>query len=146
MILDSYGDFLSKDRRYAVFGVSRLKKKFGNYILESLQRSGYQAVGINPSASGQPNIYSSIDASPLAPNAAIIAVARKNTQMALKECQKFGINDIWLQPGTTRKNELDSIDRPEGNFWAGRCILLYLESARFPHNIHRGLLSIMGRH
>jgi predicted CoA-binding protein len=143
--MNDYRDFLSTEKHYAVFGVSRNGKKMGNYVLDHLQKSGYPASGVNPKASGEEELYADLGELPQNPDAAVIAVSPDNSIGALEECEKFRIREVWMQLGTVNEDVLRHIEGRPYRVYKGRCLLLYLESAGFPHNIHRAVMRLFGK-
>ncbi|MCP4632545.1 MAG: CoA-binding protein [candidate division Zixibacteria bacterium] len=145
MDYSDYSAFLLKDKRYAVFGVSLKKKRMGNIILEHLEKSGYSGFGINPSAAGDANVYPDLESLPGKPESAVVAVSPQNARGAIDDCIKFGIKDIWMQLGSNDKDIDNYIKEKQLKAFSGRCLLLYLKSAGFPHSFHRGILKFFGR-
>jgi len=145
MDYSEYSAFLSKDKRYAVFGVSLKKKRMGNIILEHLEKSGYSSFGINPSAAGDANVYPDLESLSGKPESAVVVVSPQNARRVIDDCVKFGVKDIWMQLGSNDKDIDNYIKEKQLNAYSGRCLLLYLNSAGFPHSFHRGILKFFGR-
>ncbi len=143
--MSSYQRFLDKEKTCAVFGVSLKKKKFGNLILEHLKNSGYSAYGINPNGTGGENVYGSLESLPEKADAAVVVTSPSNSERALKECEDFDIKDIWFQTGSLNSEQIKALEESSMNTYSGRCLLLYLPSAKFPHNIHRAILRLFGK-
>jgi len=140
-----FAGFLAPQKYYVVFGISLSKTKIGNIVLKHLQKSGYSAAGINPKATGGNGVYGSLKELPRKPDAAIIAVSPGNALGVVAECASAGIKELWMQPGTVNQEVSRAIDNSQLSALMGRCLLLYLRSAAFPHNLHRGILNIFGR-
>ena len=140
-----YGTFLSPEKRYAVFGVSLQNKNLGFNILRFMRESGYSVVGINPGASEENDICPGIKPIKELPDTAIISVAPGKAVRAVSECINAGIRDIWMQPGTINAGVKQALNDSLADIYTGRCLVLYLDSAGFPHNLHRGLLRLFGK-
>ncbi|MBD3234342.1 MAG: hypothetical protein GF315_11520 [candidate division Zixibacteria bacterium] len=143
--LTSYQQFLDKEKTYAVFGVSLKKKKFGNLILEHLINSGFSAYGINPSGTGRKEVYGSPESLPERADAAVVVTSPSNTEEVLRQCRESDINDIWFQTGSVNAEQLKTLEESSINAYYGRCLLLYLPSAKFPHNLHRAILRLFSK-
>ncbi|MBD3168415.1 MAG: hypothetical protein GF307_02955 [candidate division Zixibacteria bacterium] len=145
MINKNYKTFLSESAAYGVFGASLKGQNMGNLILDNLRKSGFTAFGINPKAKDDNNIYKDIESLPETTQKAVIAVSGKYVQDVLRECIERKISDIWIQPGAVDEKELSGFP-DEVNVYPGRCLLAHLQSAGFPHNLHRGLLKLFGKY
>ena len=71
-----------KSKRFAVVGVSRDPKKFGNTIYKELKGRGYEVYGVHPSANeiGGEKCYPSLSALPGRVDAAILCTKPANVE------------------------------------------------------------------
>ena len=86
----------------AVVGVSGDASKYGHKIFRDLLKAGYPVKGVNPKGGfvlGQ-NIYKSLAELEKKPDLVITVVPPAVTEKTVEECNKLGIKNIWMQPGS----------------------------------------------
>jgi hypothetical protein len=86
----------------AVVGVSEDASKYGHRIFRDMLRFGYPVKGVNPKGGfvlGQ-NIYKSLSELEKKPDMVITVVPPAATLQLVEECNKLGIKNIWMQPGS----------------------------------------------
>lgn len=86
----------------AVVGVSGDASKYGHRILRDLLKAGYPAKGVNPRGGFVLgcNIYKSLAEIEKRPDIVITAVPPAVTLQVIEECNKLGIKEVWMQPGS----------------------------------------------
>jgi len=95
-------EFLDKNNVFAVIGVSKDSKKYGNKIFFNLKYAGYTVYPVNPNTddiSGE-RCYPNLRKIPELPNVVDIVVPPKITEEVIKECKVLGIKKVWMQPGS----------------------------------------------
>lgn len=139
-------DFLTSES-FAVVGVSRSQKKFGNVIFTELKKKGKRVYGINRNA-GQmklDSIYPDFKSLPEKVDAAIINISPQESLQAVKEAHASGVGKIWIQQGAQSVEALQYCQDNGISVINDMCILMFSESDRFPHNLHKWILKIFGK-
>lgn len=86
----------------AVVGVSDDASKYGHRIFRDLLRMGYPVKGVNPKGGfvlGN-NIYKNLSEIEKKPDLVITVVHPEATALVVEECNKLGLKQIWMQPGS----------------------------------------------
>jgi len=100
--------FLTKENIFAIVGVSKDQKKFGNQVYRDLKNSGYHVYPINPNTSEilGDKCYPNLESLPVKPDVVDIVVPPKITEIIVKKCKELGITKIWMQPGSESPNAI----------------------------------------
>jgi predicted CoA-binding protein len=139
-------DFISQ-RTFAIVGVSRGGKKFGNSIFRELTSHGYKLYPIHPEAKtleGAP-AYKDFVSLPEKVDGVIIVVPPAQTEKVVREAVAAGIKRIWMQQGA---ESVAAIRFCQENGIAevhGECIMMFTRGEAFPHNLHRWLWRLFGK-
>jgi len=86
----------------AVVGVSDDASKYGHKIFRELLNAGYPVKGVNPKGGfvlGN-SLYKSVSELQPRPDLVITVVPPGVTEAVVEECNKLGIKNIWMQPGS----------------------------------------------
>lgn len=97
-------DFVNR-RVWAVVGVSRDRRKFGNRVFRSLRDAGYTVYPVNPKG-GQiegARVYPTLADLPQPPDVVDLVVPPPVTGQVVKEAHALGLTRIWMQPGAEAK-------------------------------------------
>ncbi|MBN1156630.1 CoA-binding protein [Candidatus Woesearchaeota archaeon] len=94
--------FLDKKNTFAVIGVSKNPKKYGNKIYKELKLEGYKVYPVNPGVEkiNADKCYPSLGELPNLPDAIDVVVPPNIAEKVVKEAVRLGIKNIWLQPGS----------------------------------------------
>ena len=100
-IQDLINEFMSL-KRFAVVGATDNPEKNGNRILMNLKNRGYEVYPVNPRLETIDGLtcYPNLSAIPSQVDVVDFVVPPQVTIETLKECQKLGLDRIWLQPGS----------------------------------------------
>ncbi len=93
----------------AVVGVSDDASKYGHKIFRDLLNAGFPVKGINPKGGfvlGQ-NLYRSLSEMETRPELVITVVPPAVTEQVVEECNKLGIGNVWMQPGSESEAALE---------------------------------------
>lgn len=137
-----------KSKRFAVVGVSRDPKKFGNTIYKELKSRGYEVYGVHPSAeeiAGE-KCYPNLSALRGRVEAAILCTKPANVESVLEDAAEAGVKNVWLQQGAESQAAVDTGKSLGINIVAGKCILMYAESVQSFHAFHRFFVKLFGRY
>ncbi len=89
-------------KRFAVVGATDNPQKYGNQIVKNLKNRGYEVYPVNPKLTELEGLkcYASLAEIPVKVDVVDFVVPPKITEDTLKQCQKLGLDRIWLQPGS----------------------------------------------
>lgn len=137
-----------RSKRFAVVGVSRNERKFGNTIYKELKSRGYEVYGVNPSIEvidGE-KCYPSISALRDRVDAAVVCVKPDNVEQALRDAMDAGVRQVWLQQGAGDHHAVE-LGRSLGlNVVDGKCILMYAGPVKSYHAFHRFFVKLAGKY
>ena len=127
-----------ESKTYAIAGVSRDKKKFGNYVFRNLKEKGYEILPINPNAAEINGVVCYADVSALPDNIShLIVLTKKNQTLQVVEAAvKKGIKNIWVQQSSETKEVMDFANGKDNNFLFKKCIMMYAQPKGM-HKFHR---------
>jgi len=135
-----------KCRYFAVAGVSRDPKKFGNKVFKNMIKAGYVVYPVHRTANeidGR-TCYPTVNDLPENVEALIIVTPPDQTLLLLRDALKKGILHIWIQPGAEDVDVLALCMQNKGNFITKQCILMFLEPVTGFHKFHRYFYSLFG--
>lgn len=131
----------------AVAGVSRKGSGFGAAAYRALRKAGYKALAVNPnggSIDGDP-IHTSFAALPEQAGAALVVTPPGESCKVVQEAAAAGIRQVWLQPGAASPEAVAWCGANGIDAVAGECILMFVETDKFPHNFHRWVWRKLGK-
>jgi len=87
---------------FAVVGATENTEKYGHQVFKNLKSRGYEVYPVNPKLKELDGIrcYSALAEIPAKIDVVDFVVPPDVTEAILKDCQRLGINRIWLQPGS----------------------------------------------
>ena len=102
-------EFLNKENKIAVIGVSNESEKWGYKVYKKLKSAGFHAYPVNPKHSSIDNnaCYPDIKSLPERPNIIITVVKPEITEKIAKDCAKLHINRLWMQPGSESEKVIE---------------------------------------
>ncbi|MFC1584689.1 CoA-binding protein [Fibrobacterota bacterium] len=134
-------------KKLALAGASRGRRKFGNNIFKELKNKGYQVFLIHPSAElidGQP-CYRDCGSLPDEVGGLIIAVRPAQTEKAVESAARAGIKRIWMQRGAESPKAI-RLCRANGiTVIHNECVLMFAEPAALIHRVHRLIWKLIGK-
>lgn len=92
----------------AIVGVSTDASKYGHRIFRDMLKGGFSVKGVNPKGGfvlGN-NIYKSLAELEKKPDVVIMVVPPAAALQAMEDCNKLGIKEVWLQPGSESEEAL----------------------------------------
>lgn len=105
-------DLMLAQKVWAVIGANQNPRKFGNKIYRKLKTNNYKVFAVNPfyqTVDGDP-CYAALADLPEKPAVLDMVVSPAKGIPFLKEAAAFGIQYIWLQPGTYDDSLMALID------------------------------------
>jgi predicted CoA-binding protein len=112
MIKTYIKEFLDKKNIFAVVGVSKDQKKYGNKVYTDLKNAGYSVYPINPkidNISGD-RCYSCLKDLPVKPDVVNTVVPPNVTEKIVEDCKKLKIKKVWMQPGSESQKAIKFCD------------------------------------
>ncbi|MFZ0473811.1 MAG: CoA-binding protein [Bacteroidales bacterium] len=142
--MKSVSRFLSLGK-YAVAGVSRDPKKFGQVVFRELRQKGMDVVPINPNADIIDGVkcFSSVSDLPSDVRGLILMTPKGETLTIAREAIAHGIKDLWVQQGAETKSTVDELKKEDINLISKECILMFWKPNSV-HSFHRFLKKIFG--
>jgi len=118
--------FLNKKNIFAVIGVSKNPRKYGNKIYKELKFAGYTVFPINPKVKKVEGdiCYPSLEKLPVKPDVIDVVVPPKITEKVVKKAVKNGINKVWLQPGSESDKVIDYCKKQDVLVLHNMCIII----------------------
>jgi len=119
-------EFLKKENVFAVIGVSKDSKKYGNKVYFDLKHAGYTVYPINPNVSEVSGnmCYPGLMNLPLKPDVVDIVVPPKVTEKVVKECKDLKINKVWMQPGSESERAIRFCKENDIGVLYGVCVMM----------------------
>jgi uncharacterized protein len=132
---------------FAIVGVSRSKKKFGNVLYTEFTKKGKRVYGINHKIDGPKvdDVYKNFNSLPEKVDAAIINIKPQFSLDAVKDAHTHGVNKIWIQQGA---QSIEAIQYCQDNGISvinDMCVLMFTDPGHFPHNFHKWVLNLFGK-
>jgi predicted CoA-binding protein len=131
--------------KYAIVGVSRDPKKFGQVMFKDLRKKGMDVVPVNPEADtidGE-KCYRSVSELPQDVRGVIFMTPREATLSAAREVIAHGIKDLWIQQGAETKEIIAELEKEDVNLIHNQCIMMFWKPSGI-HSFHRFLKKIFG--
>lgn len=140
-------DFISK-KNLAIIGVSRNKKKFGNYICKELKKKGYSMFPIHPSLEEFDGLkcYASLDRLPNSVDGVILNIPPYKAKETIAEVAQNGIKRIWLQQGSSNDEVIKECESKNLDYIENECIIMYAEPVESFHKFHRFIWKLTGKY
>lgn len=138
-------DFLSQ-RSFAVVGVSRNTKKFGNAIYRTLKQQGYKLFPIHREAVSieGDRCYPGLKALPEKVGGVVICVPPVQTEIILNEVLDAGVDRVWMQRGAESYSAIRFCEKHGITAVHGQCILMFAEPVESIHGFHRWVSKLFG--
>jgi len=131
---------------YAVVGVSRNRRKFGNIIYRSMKERSFQVYPVNPgidSVEGKKSFPSVIDL-PDGVESVVTVVHPEATELVVMDCVRKGIKAIWMQLGSESSEAIKIANDYDIALVHGKCIIMFLEPVKSFHAVHRAITRLVG--
>jgi uncharacterized protein len=131
--------------KYAMAGVSRDPRKFGQAAFRELRRKGMDLVPVNPSAETIDGVkcFNSVSELPPDVRGIIFMTPKEETLSVAREAISHGINDLWIQQGAESKSIIAELEKEDVNLIHNQCIMMFWKPNSI-HSFHRFLKKIFG--
>ncbi len=136
--------FLSLEK-YAIAGVSRDPKKFGQTMFKDLRKKGMDVVPVNPLTDIIDGVrcYSSVSELPPDVRGVILMTPKEETLAVARDAISHGIQDLWIQQGAETKSLVAELEKENVNLIHNQCIMMFWKPNGV-HSFHRFLKKIFG--
>jgi predicted CoA-binding protein len=141
-------EFLS-NKDIAVIGASTNKKKFGYIVFEALRKKQFNVFPVNPHNADIEGIqcYPDIFSLPKNVRAAVFITKPEITLNVVKQiCNRGVIKYLWFQQGAEDKDAIAIAEQNGMKVIHGECILMFIKSSIFPHNMHGFFRKLFGKY
>jgi predicted CoA-binding protein len=127
-----------ESKTYAIAGVSRNNKKFGNYVFRKLKEKGYEVLPVNPNTTEIEGTACYADISSLPSNIEhlIVLTPKNQTLQVVDAAVSKGIKNIWVQQNSETKEVMEYASNKSNNFIFKKCIMMYAQPKGM-HKFHR---------
>ncbi len=132
---------------FAVVGVSRSGKKFGNVVYKTLKESGRRVFPVNrycDRVEGD-RCYPDLDVLPERAEGIVLVVPPNETEHMVKKAAELGIRYIWMQQGAESRKAVEYCEQYGLNAIAGLCLLMFVEPVISVHKFHKWFYRVMHR-
>ena len=128
----------AESKTFAIAGVSREKKNFGNYVFRKLKEMGYRVLPINPNTAEIDGTvcYANVSALPDDISHLIVMTSKSQTMLVVESAVRKGIRNIWVQQSSETAEVIAYADGKSNNFFFKKCILMYSNPTGM-HKFHR---------
>jgi predicted CoA-binding protein len=140
----SVDEFLAQDT-FAIAGVSRSGKGFGNAALRDLTAKGYEVLPVHPDAhevAGVP-CYPSLARLPKKVGGLILVVPPQQTEKLVREAKDMGITRVWMQQGAESAAAITYCEENGIDAVHGECIMMFAQPTGI-HRFHHWLRGLFG--
>lgn len=135
------------NKQIAVVGVSSRGKGFGVAIFNHLSERKFSVWAVNPNGGiiNGNTIYKSLKDINQKIDTIVTVVKPEQTDKVVREANELGINQIWMQFGSSsesakkycEENGIDVIDN--------QCVIMFTEPIGFIHKFHKWIWKTTGR-
>jgi len=140
-------DAFSQFRRLAVVGVSRARRKYGNYAYRELKARGLDVMAVHPEMTSVQGdaCFKSLAELPRPVDGVLVCVRPEKVPEVLRQAAAAGIRRAWLQQGAESDAAAKLAAQLGIDLVQGECILMHASPVRGFHRLHRGLWRLLGR-
>lgn len=143
---DNIETFFS-NTKFAVAGVSRNNKKFGNMVYNTLKEKNFTVYPINPnmeSVEGEKCFKTPLDL-PTSELSLIVVAPKEQTMQIVKDAVQKGIKNVWLQYGTNTEEAIEYGEKSGVNIIYKQCVMMFLNPVGI-HKFHAVIHKLFGKY
>jgi uncharacterized protein len=128
-------DIFLNEKKLAIAGVSRNRRKFGHVIFRTLKEKGFSIIPINPNGGTIDGIVCTDSVANLDSDIQnlLIVTHKRDTEKVLTEAIAKGIRNIWIQNGCETKEAIKVAREMNVNLVSNACFIMYAN----PKGIHK---------
>lgn len=145
--LDDIQRFLAP-KKLAVAGASRNPKKFGGTVVKDLKERGFELFPINPNAEEIQNLKCYPGVAELPDDVAhlLILTPKDRTAEVVKQAVLKKMKMVWIQQMSETPEALALLEEAGIPYIQKKCIYMFADPVKGPHNFHRFLVKVFGRY
>jgi len=142
----SVDEFIAS-RNFAIAGVSRNRRKFGNTIYRELKQKGYKVFPVNPNCDEVEGdkCYRKLESIPDKIDALVINLPPAIALDTLRQANDYGVNKIWLQQGSQSDEAVEYCEDNDIDCVSNECVLMFMKPTAFIHKFHRWIWGVAGK-
>lgn len=141
-------DFIA-DKKVAIAGVSRKPTKWGNNLMDELEKLGYEVFPVNPHTDLLKGLkcYRSVAELPKEVSGLIVATKPMATEILATEIPASGIKRVWIQKGIGKgsysENAFQTLKEKNIDVVYGLCPMMFFNGTGM-HRFHYKLRRFFG--
>jgi predicted CoA-binding protein len=137
----------TRQKKFAVVGVSREPKKFGSNIFKELSSKGYDVIPVNPNMTKFDNhdCYKNLREIPEKLDGVIIVVPPEQAEIVVKDAAAAGIPRVWFQQGSESASAIAFCADHGIKVVAGKCVMMFAHPVTSIHRFHRFIWNLFHR-
>ncbi|MBS4035661.1 MAG: CoA-binding protein [Ignavibacterium sp.] len=131
----------------AIVGVSSKGRGFGVTIFKHLNERKFDISAVNPnggSIDGKP-VYKSLKDIQQKVDTIVTVVQPAETEKVVKEANELGINQIWMQFGSSSPEAKKYCEENGLDFIDNQCVIMFTEPIGFIHKFHKWIWKTTGQ-
>jgi len=130
MEMETIKRFLDKNNTIGFIGATIQKEKWGYKKYKEIKDAGFEVYPINPKydkIDGDkcfPDLNSLIEFLNKKPDFVVTIVPPKITEKVVEQCKEFGIDKVWMQPGSESEKAIKFCEENDIEVVYGTCIVV----------------------
>ncbi|WP_372950197.1 CoA-binding protein [Mariniphaga sp.] len=135
-------------KKLAVAGASRNPKKFGGSVIKDLKERGFELFPVNPNAEEIQDLkcYKNIADLPADVKHLLILTPKDKTAEIASQAVQNKMEMVWIQQMSETPEALAILEEAGIPFIQKKCIYMFADPVKGPHNFHRFLVKVFGRY
>ena len=135
-------------KKIAVAGASRDPKKFGGTVIKDLKERGFELFPVNPNADEIQSLkcYSAVTDLPDDVKHLLILTSKNKTAEIASQAVQKKMEMVWIQQMSETPETLAVLEEAGIPFIQKKCIYMFADPVKGPHNFHRFLVKIFGKY
>lgn len=145
--LDDIQRFLAP-KKLAVAGASRNLKKFGGTVIKDLKERGFELFPVNPNAEEIQGLkcFKTVSELPANVKHLLILTPREKTLETVNLAVQNKMEMVWIQQMSETPEAITVLENAGIPFIQKKCIYMFADPVKGPHNFHRFLVKVFGRY
>lgn len=145
--LDDIQRFLAP-KKLAVAGASRNPKKFGGTVIKDLKERGFELFPVNPNAEEIQGLkcFKTVSELPANVKHLLILTPREKTLETVNLAVQNKMEMVWIQQMSETPEAITVLENAGIPFIQKKCIYMFADPVKGPHNFHRFLVKVFGRY
>jgi len=135
-------------KKLAVAGASRNPKKFGGTVIKDLKERGFELFPVNPNAEEIQGLkcFKTISDLPADVKHLLILTPKEKTLKTVNLAVQNKMKMVWIQQMSETPEAITVLKNSGIPFIQKKCIYMFADPVKGPHNFHRFLVKVFGRY